>query len=705
MFTYAQVYATDSLNKIITKIIKDAGYPSDKNGYEVYNALEDVRDIYSPTAAGYRHPIMPVYDYFKRRIAWNATPKSELNWNPKIRQEDRDNMPHPYYDIAKAPWPLLVPLARSFPENETKFIEETYLGYHKKSAISKKDTTEIYVPYVQTYGAYRKEYKTKPYYLISYPIGGYVSILIGGGVCGTMSSVGQQANTGMGKPCIKAGQPGHGNIIYFDRDTLGNNYAIIGQSIAPAEYTHSFNYFRDTKLDWAPRSYINHLGLTYAMNIGKESWENSRIAYSIFKSMSETEKDSIGIEMLAKALEKNAGYTEAVFALFKESLKRSDTLFISMYNRIITSINKEAALSNAQDSWSKKTLKEQYLWYRDLITYHTIDYGFRESTLWPISAANGLEKWLKGFFLDGEPSKADNEYNKQNERLWRISELAKGNMDKFTNREAQNVKVTAPQLKDSTDYEKSDLNADNLVDDNNSSKYKGVIGKDIQDGEPYEFIFSFEDTILLHTINLTHYSNKNNMLVSKYKMYWSNDSVNWEGPLTGTHTADKQQNIYLNADTVITSAHKEEVKDSNGIVFDTVEVPADTTIQLNGINMKYLKYIPVASFVNDPFTGMIAQEFTFIYNPKDNSGVQSILASDVSIKSIRLTRQQLVLPISTEQNLKIFNLKGQLIKEVSPILQGKISYYPLSNLNIANQLYLLVLPHKIGIKPIKMILN
>ncbi len=685
IFTYGQVLITPNLKDSITAMMAGSEYSS------VTTLLGDTRNYFDSVSAQPRSHLMPLYDFYKMVTTWQATPKENLNWNPLISQSSRDKMPHPVYKLNDASWPLLLTLSRSYQKDESDFIYETFLGNHKMQ----KGTTTL-IPSIHSYGPYRSD--TDPYYLIKTPLKGYVSAITGGGVCGTMSGIEMEAYTPMGKPISKAGQPGHSNTAYFDRTAEGVNTAGAGQSVSADEYTSTENWFRDSAAvgyNTMEFPLTFHRGLAYSANIGIDSWIDSRIAFHLWRDMSDEQKAAFGNTFLLSVLTTNPGHTQAVYSLLRNSMKVSVESFTATYDAIIGSINGEIAKQ------SNATMKQQYQMYRDLITYYFIENAFTDSNYWPMTASDGLSAWLKTKTLDDQPDASSNEYGKQNERFWRISDVAKTALTKFEFRRVTGIKITAPTLKDSTNYKSgTDYDANMLIDGNTSTRYKGPIGSM---KTPYEFVFTFPEVYDVAKLNMSHSGISNNMEVKEYQFYWSEDSITWQGPLAGTFTDGTSQTVLFNADTTFIQADTVEQKDSNGVVFDTTVIEADTIIATNGVPVKYLRYVPISNHVNSTFAGIIAQEFEFTYIPK-KIDIVSTLNSNKTISGVNMILHSTGISLNSKgiEPIRLFTLTGRLAAVISPTEMGDRQFYAIDKTSLASSVYIVQFPKSTGVAPIKL---
>lgn len=687
-FMYAQVMFTDSLKPKLNKMLTAAGYTG-----KLFTALDDVKEIYSPDKKVYNNQ-MAVYEYFKELVTWQETPKEKLNWNPELSQAAIDKMVHPTYRVSKAPWQPLTLISRSFRKNELEWVRQNYLGYISHKDKSDKDTTQVYIPSVIGYGPYRKK-NLEVYRLVAYPIAGYVKLCIVGGVCGTCSSVGQQVGTAFGRPIYKAGQPGHSCTVGFSLNGE-KSFVSPGQTIASKELTTSMNILWDTKSTFMNGIFLNTLGLAYGINISEESWITSRIAYSLWQEMEVEEKEMIGMEMMTKALEKNGGYTEAVCDLFRFCQKREDSLFTATYQRIVDGIDLQ---KKKYESGTKMYI--QCAEYKDLLTFHFIERAFKNNTYWPVSSTNGLVKWLESFILKEKLPVKGTDYKNQSKRLWNISTEAKKAKNKtLSSRPVMDVRIIPPALKEGV-AATGERNGKLLIDGSINTRYRTIIGKDVAKDTPYDFTFIFDDVYPVQTMQMYHYT-KNGTVTQRakdYELYWSLDSNNWEGPIKGQFTKDKYQSVHFDPDTTFIPEDTVPVIDSNGIVVDSIINPPETLVVANAVKMKYVKYVPKSTYKEDPFIGILAQEFWFYYEPDFSV---SVTTNNIQTKNVIRNSQGISIPGITNKQLNVINVKGQIIDRIDPQQLGNRVHYPLSSSRYGKQVVILEFPTELKMKPVKL---
>ncbi|MGO8701268.1 MAG: hypothetical protein ACLQVY_26565 [Limisphaerales bacterium] len=224
---------------------------------------------------------------------YEATPRS----TPTV---DGKAMLWPLFPIPKAPWPLLMPLARPVPLGEAQYIWEAFQGEHGPDRY-------------HTFGPFRGGDDAMPYKLQPSPWfwDAWPDRILHGGMCVPISKGTVDLYSCLGKPAVWAGQPGHANLLSFQ--FVGGAWtAEIEQAFAGGpnvtfaqwyfdEDPGTGLHFRDD--NWAGAEY--HLGLVLAMNRGLLSYMDTRLAAHIFKVLPDKEKRTIGVKLLKNALATN----------------------------------------------------------------------------------------------------------------------------------------------------------------------------------------------------------------------------------------------------------------------------------------------------------------------------------------------------------------------------------------------------------------
>ena len=268
-----------------------------------------------------------------------------------------DKQTWPIFPTLSAPWPLLMPLAKTIPLDECNFIWEKYLGKHGDNRL-------------HAYGPYRSN--TKPYQLIdrSWNLNSYPARIEVGGVCGTMATISTEVHTPLGKPVFKSGQPGHGNVVRYDAISDGKFIAQIGQSVAGVKVTTTFWFFRDGNawdLQKMGTYAIHHFGLALSATLGLRQYMDTRIALHIYRTLSEEQKDSLGNTLLLSTLMENPSNTEVLYTLAKDTkhaasiLAIMDTLPASLKdNTLLQDAKMKKNVNTYVDQIMKKMLNEVF---------------------------------------------------------------------------------------------------------------------------------------------------------------------------------------------------------------------------------------------------------------------------------------------------------------------------------------------------------
>ncbi|MDB6066341.1 MAG: hypothetical protein JWR26_2549 [Pedosphaera sp.] len=268
-----------------------------KNAMVILGQRPAARDPNPDTTTWLRH-LVSIYE---------ATPSSTPTLDGKV-------LPWPIFPITEAPWPLLMPLARSVPLNEANFVWEAFQGQHGS------DRYHTYGPYRGDEDAMPDELQPSPWFWDAWP-----DRLVHGGMCVPLSKATTDFYLSLGEPAVWAGQPGHANLIAF-KWAHGSWNAQIEQAFAGGpDVTFAQWYFDEdpgTALrfrdlyNWAGSEY--HLGLALAMNSGLQSYIDTRLAANIFAALPPREKPTMGVKVLRQALETNPFNPEIWYRLAKE---------------------------------------------------------------------------------------------------------------------------------------------------------------------------------------------------------------------------------------------------------------------------------------------------------------------------------------------------------------------------------------------------
>jgi hypothetical protein len=237
-----------------------------------------------PSTVEWLHHLVQIYE---------ATPQStpDLNGRP---------MPWPLFPLDSAPWPLLMPLAHSVPLSEADYMWAAFQG---------ENGADRY----HTYGPYRDDAALMPdslrpsrWFWDAWP-----DEIVHGGECIPISKSTVNLYSGLGKPAMWSGQPGHSNLISFQR--VGDQWtAEIEQHISGPDETSAQWYFDEDEnlmprfrglYNWAGAEY--QLGLALGMNRGVASYMDTRIAANIFRALPDTAQRTLGLKLLQSALTVN----------------------------------------------------------------------------------------------------------------------------------------------------------------------------------------------------------------------------------------------------------------------------------------------------------------------------------------------------------------------------------------------------------------
>jgi hypothetical protein len=224
-------------------------------------------------------------------------------------------MPWPLFPIDRAPWPLLMPLARRFPLSEAQYIWQLYQGQQGGPA------------QFHTYGPYRKpdvqlSFELRP---SQWPWGSWQGSVEHGGECVVMSGISWESHLALGWPSVRAGQPGHSNLITF-KYTDGAWLTDVEQAFAGGpDVTHAQWPFNDKADPTARRGREGeagaeyHLGMAQAMNIGLRRYIDTRIAVHLFRALPTDAQSTLGGKLLSGALETNPFNPEPWYLLARQA--------------------------------------------------------------------------------------------------------------------------------------------------------------------------------------------------------------------------------------------------------------------------------------------------------------------------------------------------------------------------------------------------
>ncbi len=210
------------------------------------------------------------------------------------------SMPWPLFPMDRAPWPLLMPLARpTLPLGEAQYIWEKFQGQHGGQRY-------------HTYGPYKGPQGQRPLELLpsTWHWGAWPDLIVHGGVCVTMSIIAVDTHSAFCEPSVHAAQPHHANLIAFK--AVGNQWkAVIEQAFAGGPpVTHAAWPFRDfesipVRLSRKGAGSEYHLGLAQAMNVGLPQYLDTRIAVNLYHGLTEADRPTLGVRLLADATQRN----------------------------------------------------------------------------------------------------------------------------------------------------------------------------------------------------------------------------------------------------------------------------------------------------------------------------------------------------------------------------------------------------------------
>jgi len=217
----------------------------------------------------------------------------------------------PMFPADTAPWPLLMPLSHPVPISEANYIWEAFQGKHGEDRY-------------HTYGPYRDDDAEMPYELTPsrWHWDAWPDRIQHGGECVPISKGTVDLYSSLVKPAMWAGQPGHANLVSF-QSVGGYWLAEVEQAFAGGpDVTFAQWYF-----DEEPGSELRHrdlyywagaeyqLGLALAMDVGLDSYLDTRLATIIYKAMPDNETATLGVSLLRSAIQENPFNPEAWYRL------------------------------------------------------------------------------------------------------------------------------------------------------------------------------------------------------------------------------------------------------------------------------------------------------------------------------------------------------------------------------------------------------
>jgi hypothetical protein len=234
-------------------------------------------------------------------VNWLKYLASVYESKPQIpKTGDKDPTRWPLFPMDKAPWPLLMPLSRTMPLDEARFIYEKFEGKHGN------DRYHTYGPYHGDDARMRGELKPSIWHWNAWP-----DRIVHGGVCVVMSGIAIDTHRALCEPAVPAGQPHHSNLVSYHYAD-GAWAAHIDQAFAGGPpVTHALWMFRDEAegvkrlVDKSHAGAEYQLGLAAGMNAGLRSYMDSRIAVHLFQGLTESQRVTIGAKLLTNATKTN----------------------------------------------------------------------------------------------------------------------------------------------------------------------------------------------------------------------------------------------------------------------------------------------------------------------------------------------------------------------------------------------------------------
>lgn len=204
----------------------------------------------------------------------------------------------PLFRSEQTPWPMLMPLTRTYPIREAEYIWNGFANHQRYQA---------YGPYRRAVGRWPLIVEPSPWSYDSWPSQARI-----GGLCGTMSTISMGTHVALGVPVLKGSQPGHSCVVKYERDGRGFYKVTIGQAVSGPNATKCAWLFADPhaggvsakertfKVDM---SY--HFGLAQAMNVGLREYMDTRIAVNVYRSLDPEQRTRYGRALLLSATEIN----------------------------------------------------------------------------------------------------------------------------------------------------------------------------------------------------------------------------------------------------------------------------------------------------------------------------------------------------------------------------------------------------------------
>lgn len=220
-------------------------------------------------------------------------------------------LPWPLCSMSGTPWPLLMSLSHPAPMDEAQYLWETFIGRHGSDRF-------------HTYGPYRDDLQSMPDQLVPsrWFFNAVPDQVVHGGQCMPISLATVDLYASLGKPSTDAAQPGHANLLTYQKDG-GSWKTDIEQDFAGGcRVTFSQWFFCDPPrhelhfrdlFGWPGGEY--HIGLSLGMNLGVDSYIDTRIAARIFDVLPGAAKPTLGAKLLESALLENPFNPEVWYRL------------------------------------------------------------------------------------------------------------------------------------------------------------------------------------------------------------------------------------------------------------------------------------------------------------------------------------------------------------------------------------------------------
>jgi hypothetical protein len=277
----------------------------------------------------------------------------ESNADTPRKHNGKGEMDWPLFPMDKAPWPLLMPLARPLPLGEARYIWEKFNGQHGG------DRYHSYGPYKKYDGQILKELKPSPWHWDAWP-----DRIVHGGVCTVMCTITIDLHSALCMPSVHAGQPHHANLITYHATQEGWTATVDQAYAGGPNVTSAAWLFHDEpkmlRLDQKKVGAEYHLGLAQAMNVGLRQWIDTRIAVCVYNALPTEQKQSIGPKLLAQATHENPYNPAPWYLLASQTQDVNDGLPLA-----------QAAQAHAGDATKKKHLDPAAEYWRVLTEFLT----------------------------------------------------------------------------------------------------------------------------------------------------------------------------------------------------------------------------------------------------------------------------------------------------------------------------------------------